>query len=466
MLHQGALHLEGPDAVSAALDQVVVAAHIPEIPVLVLPCHVAGVVHPAPQAPRRQVRIAVVSHEHPHRADPVPRNDELALFARIARCAVRPRQEHPVQRRRTPHRTGLRRHAREIAHAHRHLRLPVGFHQRQTRRLPELLEHLRIQRLARHHGIFQPGKIVLRQILLDQEPVHGRRGAEGRHPVCRADFEGPHRRKLVVVVHKDRAAADPLAVDLAPGRLGPARVRHGVVQPAVAHVLPVFRRDNVRQRIGEIVRHHLGLPRRPRREIHQHQVIVPRGGFARRTLPRPVRRRHLRRQVAPARPLSVQAHLEHRAARGGGFRLFDRRFQGRLGHRDHHADPGLLEAIGQIVFRQHVRGRHPHGSQLVQPQQARPELVPALQDQQHRVALAHPLLPEHLRRPVAVRLQLPERHRPFRPLVVAPDHRPALRLGLRVRIHHVVGEIEILRHPDLQPVAEFLVGGKLRPGQI
>ena len=43
-LHDGALDLERPDAVAGGLDDVVGAANIPVVAVLIPPCHIAGVI--------------------------------------------------------------------------------------------------------------------------------------------------------------------------------------------------------------------------------------------------------------------------------------------------------------------------------------------------------------------------------------------------------------------------------------
>lgn len=61
-------------------------------------------------------------------------------------------------------------------------------------------------------------------------------------------------------------------IDLSPGRLSPAGLRHGKVEPAVLGLLPVLGRDNMGQRIGKVMDHPFGLSRCPGGKVHNHRV--------------------------------------------------------------------------------------------------------------------------------------------------------------------------------------------------
>ena len=78
--------------------------------------------------------------------------------------------------------------------------------------------------------------------------------------------------KVVKVKDHHRAPDEPLAIDLSPGRLSPAGLRHGKVEPAVLGLLPVLGRDNMGQRIGKVMDHPFGLSRCPGGKVHNHRV--------------------------------------------------------------------------------------------------------------------------------------------------------------------------------------------------
>src|SRR5699024_7462457 len=66
VLHQGALHLEGPDAVAGGLDDVVGAAHVPVVAPLIAPGEVARVVYAVVPDSLCALLIVVVAQKHAH----------------------------------------------------------------------------------------------------------------------------------------------------------------------------------------------------------------------------------------------------------------------------------------------------------------------------------------------------------------------------------------------------------------
>ena len=96
-------------------------------------------------------------------------------------------------------------------------------------------------------------------------------------------------------------------------------------------------------------------------------------------------------------------------------------------------------------------GGHGHGPQLVQGQDGGPIFVVPFEHQHHPVALVHPGPPQGVGRPVAQLSQLPVGEAALFPGHVAPDQGLAIRLLGRQHVHHVVGEIEIVRMVDGKP---------------
>ena len=85
MLHQGRLHLERPDAVSRALDNIVIAPHKPEIAVAVPPGHVSGIVVIAPQLFLCHGRVLEIACKEAHRRPAFyVHNGDGALLAVLA----------------------------------------------------------------------------------------------------------------------------------------------------------------------------------------------------------------------------------------------------------------------------------------------------------------------------------------------------------------------------------------------
>ena len=107
------------------------------------------------------------------------------------------------------------------------------------------------------------------QVLEDEHPPDGRRGAERRHPVG-----GQHLHQLAaveagVVVEEDGGAGVERGEEVGPGVLGPARRGDVHVDVALLQAQPVHRRE-VAHRVAELrVDHQLRLPGRTAGEVEQ-----------------------------------------------------------------------------------------------------------------------------------------------------------------------------------------------------
>jgi hypothetical protein len=133
---------------------------------------------------------------------------------------------------------------------------------------------------------------------------------------------------------------------------------------------------------------------------------------------------------------------------------------------DDQLDVGRVVPVDQVLGGQQVGGGDGDGAELVQRQQAEPEFVAPLQDQHHRIALADAQGTEQVRGAVAGLLHLPEGEAGGLAVVVAPDQGHPVRLGARVFVRHVVGEVEALRHLDGKVVVEILVGSEFGPFEV
>ena len=321
-----------------------------------------------------------------------------------------------------------------------------------------LLVDLRVERLAGDDAVLERGEIVFRQVFLDQETPDRRRRAEGGHAVRRGLVEKMRGVEPLVGVDEDRAAGEPLAVEKPPHRFRPAGVGDGVVKSAVDDVLPVFRGDDVAEGIDVIVRDHLGKSRRARGEIQEHEVMIPRCAVARRSGETFGRAFELVFEREPAVASSADDHLllEHADV---FLRLIDIVVQVAV-DADEHLDAGHLHAVFDVVCGEHVRRGDGDGSQLVESDDAGPELMTLLEDQHHGVAFLYSLRGEHVRRLVASALHLREGDDVFL-FVVAPHERLAVRLMRGVPVDHVVGEVEVLGNSDVEVRVEVLVRREL-----
>src|SRR5690606_18756744 len=77
--HYGALHLEGTDAVTGALDYIIGATHEPVVAILIAPGHITGAVEVVGIDAVRQRLITVIAHKKPQGALFMGIEDDLSL---------------------------------------------------------------------------------------------------------------------------------------------------------------------------------------------------------------------------------------------------------------------------------------------------------------------------------------------------------------------------------------------------
>ena len=316
---------------------------------------------------------------------------DLARLALFHRPSFAVQKLHIIEGRGPAHRAGPDLHVfRKGAAHHRRLRLAEPFIDEVARLHADLAVDLGVERFARRHHEFDGREVVLGEVGLHHKAVHGGGSAEGGDAVFGDVLHQRVRLELAVeVVHKDGGTAQPLPEQLAPARLRPARLGEGEVQAVVHAVEPEAGGDDVPQRIALRQGDHLGHARGAGSEVYEQDVV--RGAL---------------RLIGDAQLVAALFRL------GGvvdkSFPLADGGGAAHAGHFAHrlqdvaaqlvfvdgydHLDLRLVHAVHEVLFHQHVRGGDGDGADLGKRHQRRPVFVAALQNDQHRVALADAVL--------------------------------------------------------------------------
>ena len=135
--------------------------------------------------------------------------------------------------------------------------------------------------------------------------------------------------------------------------------------------LPVFRRDDMAERIGEIVLHHLRHAGRAGGEVHEHGVVPARGLCACGTLESIGMRLKRVVQVEPARAV-VDDHDLVFERRHVAFSRLDLVDDERVVDADDRLHRGRIAAVDDILLRELQRTRDQDCAELVQRRRADP----------------------------------------------------------------------------------------------
>ena len=225
-------------------------------------------------------------------------------------------------------------------------------------------------------------QVVPAQVLLDEHPVHGGRGAEGGDIIFGEHGQDVRRVEPVKVVGEHRALAQPLAVQLAPQGLAPAGLADGEVEAVGVDAVPVLGGDVVAQGILVGMGGDLGIPRGAGGEEHEHQ-IVPAGGVGGALVLAAVHGVFLVKAVPPL-PGPPGHDFQPKA---GAVLLRQLHLTGGVpvGGADDGADLRRVEAVGEVMLLELVGGGDGYSSQFVQAQDGEPELIMPLQHQHYPV---------------------------------------------------------------------------------
>ena len=189
-------------------------------------------------------------------------------------------QVHVVQGHRLAHGAHLVGVAGQIGDDDGGFGLTEALHDAQACGLLKLAVDLRVHGLAGDGRVAHGAEVILAQIVLDKHAVHGGRRAEGGDLILCEQGQDVVGVESVEVVDEQGRLAQPLAVDLAPGGLGPAGVGDGQMQTVRGHALPVLRGDEVAQGVLVVVHGDLRIARGAGGEVHEHRVRAAGGVVA------------------------------------------------------------------------------------------------------------------------------------------------------------------------------------------
>ncbi|EGJ73920.1 putative acetyl-CoA synthetase [Streptomyces sp. Tu6071] len=248
VFEQRALQLEGADLVVARLEDVVGAAHVGEVAVLVPGADVARPVVPAGRRRGGAFLVAVVAA---HEADGAGREVEADLALGGARCAGHGVEEFDREAGAgAAHGAGLEGLARGVGDGDGGLGLAEAVADRDAPGAAHVLDDLGVEGFPGGDDGARRG-LEAAQVGLDEHAPHGGRGAEARD--ARAVHLGHEAARVEarVVEDEDGRLGVPRCEEVRPGVLRPAGRRDVEVDVPRAQPDPVHRRE-VAHRVGEV----------------------------------------------------------------------------------------------------------------------------------------------------------------------------------------------------------------------
>ena len=345
---------------------------------------------------------------------------DLARLTNIAAATVAALHLDGERRRRMSHRTGLGHRMREVGYRQRRLRLAEALEDGQPRVLFPKVEQIGVERLAGGGAVRKRAQIVSIHVGLHHHAVHGGRAAQRGDPVTGDQIQDLISVEAVEVVREHASLHEPLAIVLAPHRLAPAGVGDGQMQPVGFDVMPMLRRDQVRQGVVGIMQHHLGIAGGTGGEIHEHGVadmgfhtgkflagVAHAGVEIMPSLTLPGHGAHAfgagensADRAVDGKPIAIRVLLGQAAAGAvDQEQMLDRRAtinhvvhhlrDGADGGADDGLDGGAVQAILQVMLLEHERCGHHDGAKLGKRGGHEPELVMTAQDHHDHVAFAH-----------------------------------------------------------------------------
>ena len=260
------------------------------------------------------------------------------------------------------------------------------------------------------------------------------------------------------IVDEDARADDPLAEEFSPRALAPAGIRDRQVEIVSVQVVPHARGDEVPERVGVVVDHHLRLAGGAGGEEDQQRV----GRFG------PVQPWEVHQFVRTGRGVveldgvadpPVPRAVDHEPdpqCRALVPDLLD--LIGMLGHGDDHPDVRCLDAVLQVFGRQHRRRRAVYGTEFDEGDDEDPPLRSPGEHQHDPVAFLDAVFYADVDRLVREAHEVEEGVFLLVSLLVGPDHGKPVPVLLRPCVDHVEAEIIVFRDVYLEIRAEVFVG--------
>ena len=439
MLDQDAFELERADAIVGRFEDIVGAADIGQVAVVVDRSDVAGAIDRAVHRADAAVVGLIALHQSGR-----PRLQHQADLAFLLLFAVHIEQCHPIARQRPAHRARLHGLARRIADERRGFGLAVTVADGDAPRRLDPFDDFRIERLAGADQ-FAHGHLPGAQILLDQHAPHRRRRAERGDAAARDGVEQPLGVEAALIDDEDRRLRAPRREEAAPGMLGPAGRRNIEMDVAGFQPDPVDGRQMADRIALVAVQHEFWRRRGARREIKQHRIVRPRLAVG--------------RELRGCLVGFLVSHPARHGAADGDPRIVARQvgeFGGDVGTGDDVADAAAGKAIGEIVAGEQHGRRHDHGAELHRRQHAFPQRHDIAEHQQDAVAAADAEAAQRIGDAVRALAQLGEGELGLaRILVDQPQRR--LPIAARHRIEIIERPVEAV---ELRP-AEIAVGGRV-----
>src|SRR5262252_8526079 len=249
VLEEGALDLEGADAIPGANDHIVSPTYKPEIALGVAQTAVPGNVPFAAEGVGGFLRVLPVFLEQAYRTLRLDAYSNISLLAwRQCGTGVGIDNGHIKTRDRLPHRARLHLHTGIISHQNRRFCLAIAIVDGQTGAGPPGRDHLRVEGLAGTHTVTQLRQIVTLQVFQHHHAIGRGRGTESRNAML---FEEPQSflglKTAGAVLDKYCGAHTPGTKEVAVRCLGPAGIREVPMQVPRLQIEPVLARDEVRQ---------------------------------------------------------------------------------------------------------------------------------------------------------------------------------------------------------------------------
>ena len=401
-----------------------------------------------------RVAAVVILLKHPNRMNPFRcANDDLSGFSGRKRLIVFINDIDVVQRGGLAQRTDLFVfRADKVAHQHCRFGLAERLMDPKPGFELKLAENFRVKCLTGSRHIFKGRKVIVFQPFLNQEAVDGRRRTEGRNPVFLDFCQQVGRYKPVKVIDKNPRSQKPLSVQLAPDRLGPSGFRYRQMQPVRVDVVPVFCRHDMGNWIAEIMADHLRVTGRTGGKIKQHRIAHQRLhplGHRRGLFDHRIKRQ-------PAFPLTPndKASADIRVILHSTFNMLADLI---LRAGDNRGHTRALETIEIILCGQQMSRRNCNRTQLMQPQNCKPELEMALKHQHDPVTPADALAVKKSGGTGSILADLPKGKAALFTSNIAPDHCTALRLIAGNLVDHIISIVEMLIIDRLKPADDAVL---------
>ena len=343
-------------------------------------------------------------------------------------------------RHRLTHRARLRLHADAVCNKQGGLRLTEALHELYSGLIIPLVENIGVEGFACYGAVFQRAQIIGRYILLKHKSEHRGRAAEA------GDFIFFKYRKnlgcveLIIVIDKNAALHEHLAVKLAPDRFAPAGISYRQMDAVCGDIVPILGGSQMRKGICMSVHRHLRVTGGAGREIDYHGFII----FRINSFEMRIGFFHVSHEVIPTVTLAVD--YNSRLYRGTLRQsLIDLLGNVAVARADDRLYCSGVRSVDDIMLLQHECCGDNDRAELVQSENGEPELIVTLEDNHDHVALLDALFAQHICRLVAVIFQVAISEYSLFTRRVAPEKRTFVRFGSRDGIDNIISEIEIFR---------------------